>query len=541
MLRLGPFLGMAGKQHAAYLKPEYLQYALDVDFSAGTIAPMRTDRLVNQSAVGNTIWLENCCMKWYPTCAVITQDTLGCGRVFASGLPDKPYPVHATPSDWCAGQVCRLGWPCFTMAPDVDYGAMPVTDRKAEKRAYVYTYLNSFGEESPPSPVSGLALVDYYQSATISGFQEPEPEYCATRLRIYALIAGVENGNQQTGADSDEFYLVAEVPADTLIYTHNPLSDVPGNMLMTDRFAGVPEDATDLSHWGTNQLVLLSGKLVKFTEPWNYSVAPPKYDYQPRYTPLRLLATQQYAYVLTCSSPEVIDLKKDCEGGGCHAGAVLDERYPLIGRRSPATHLDGVVFASTEGLVYVSGPRAVLLTSDIFTQAQWDNLQPQTMRGAVHNGYYYGSTDVATFRLELPGGGRVGTAEKMSYLSIKATAWYITSDNRLLYADATGTYEVAQGDDFKEYKAVSKLQVDTRDEIMGAIRLHSGCGEVKITQKVAGQVCTHFSYTLETDGTGSYRLPRIRSGEFEYEFTGTAELDTIIFARSFREISDIGA
>jgi len=541
MLRLGPFLGMAGKQHAAYLKPEYLQYALDVDFSRGTLAPMRTDRLVSAEAKGNTIWLESCCLKWFPTCTNITRDTLGCERIFATGVPGYDYPVHARPADWCAGNLCRLGWPCFDTPPDVEYGTMPVTIRKGEKRTYVYTYVNAYGEESPPSPPSDLALVDYDQPATISGFQEPGQEFCAQRLRIYALIAGVENGNQQTGADNDEFYLIADLPADTLIHTHSPLNEVPGEMLMTDRFAGVPADARDVSHWGTNQLVFLSGNLVKFTEPWNYSVAPPKYDYEPKFNPVRLVATQQYAYVLTCASPEVIDLKKDCEQGGCHAGAVLDDRYPIIGRQSPATHNESVVYASTEGLVLLSGPRAALLTAEIFNQAQWDALQPQTMRGVVHNGYYYGTTDTATFRVELPGSGRSGMAEKMSYLSIKPTAWYVTSDNRLLYADETGTHEVGQGDSFKRYKAISKLQVNPRDEMMGAIRLHSGCGDVKITQKVAGQVCTHFSYSLTIDGSTAYRLPRIRTGEFEYEFEGTSEITTVIFARSFREISEQGA
>jgi len=537
MLRFGPFLGVSTKSDPAYLKPEYLQYALDVDFSTGAIVPLRTDRLVEPAAVGQTIFLENCCLKWYPNCVNITRDTRHCGRIFATGIQGKPYPVNATPDDWCADDLCRLGWPCLTVAPEVSYGATPVSDKAAEARAYVYTYINKFGEESPPSPPSPTVLVDYSEPATLAGFQEIPPEYCAVRLKIYALVAGISNAAQASGADADEYFEVANLPANTLVHIHAPLNTVTGNMLMTDRFASIPDDATDFNHWGGTQMTFLSDGLVKFTEPWNYSVAPPKYFYKPKFAPLRLLASQNTAYVLTCSSPEVIDLKNDCNQGGCHTGTTLGEKYPLIGRQSPALHMDSVVFASVEGLAMISGATASVITSDIFTQAQWDEMQPHTMRGVVHNGYYYGATDTTTFRLELPGSGKTGVGEKLSFLSIRPTAWYSTSDNRLLYSDSTGTHEVGQGDAFKTYRATTKKILMHRSDMLGAMYIHSGCGDVKITQWSGSRACIPHTYTLNTEGSWMARLPRFRANEFTYEIEGTAPITSIAIGKSFAELA----
>jgi hypothetical protein len=269
-------------------------------------------------------------------------------------------------------------------------------------------------------------------------------------------------------------------------------------------------------------MAFLSNEYVRFTGisqnglP-NYSVAPIKYAYEPRHKPLKVLATENYGYVLTCANPEVIKLQKDCAMTGVHNSVIHQQSLPLIGIKSAATHNDGVVYASTEGIVYVTAQSHTLLTRDIFTREQYDNMQPHTMRGVVWNGYYYCSSDVGTFRMALPNGILEGYAEEFSWLSINAKDWYVTSDNRLIYTDETGTHEVEQGDSFKQYKFTTKEYVSGAPVTLSAIRYFSEDGQMKITHTIDG--LSTLIYDDVVTKTNRYITRGIRVRGYEHSFT----------------------
>jgi hypothetical protein len=539
MQALGPFIGMSQKPHPSHIKGEYLQYAEDVDFARNTIAAVRSDRLISTDK-GQTIYADKCCIKTYPACIEIAQSHFDCGRVFAgSHLKDTTtkQAVTATFEDWCAGAYCKMGWPCLLKEPSVIYANNIKTDRIAEGRSYIYTYINKFGEESQASLPSDLSMHDFSTSAYVYDFEPIPPEYCAVYIKIYALVAGLSSTVGGGTEGNDEYLLVATLPISQIAFTHDPLTQPFGNALMTDEYVPVPDDASDFWHYGTSQLAFRSQGDIRFTEPYNYSLAPLKYSYRPQADLLRIAATQQFIYMLTCSQPEVLDSKVACDMSGARASSVVNDSFPLIGRQSVATHENSVIFASVTGLVHLNSSNAMVVTEDIFTQAQWDALQPQTMIGVVYNGYYYGATATCTFRFEMARGPKSGYAEKFSYLSIRPTAFRVTDDDRLLYTDATGLHELGQGYDFKTYKAITKDFYEPNQAIHGVMRVTSEHGDITIQQTTISDCKAEKTISKNIKCGGIYRWKKRLGAGVRYILTGKAEVSSLYFGSSISSIT----
>jgi hypothetical protein len=525
MITLGPFNGIANKFHPTHIKDGLGAYALDVDFSRKTLKPMRTDREISEQT-GNTVYLEDCCLKTFDGCVNIARDTMVKTRYVMDGKESYPQTasVDGRCGNWCSDDLLKLGFPCMPEPLTVMYGNLAGIDRERETRKYTYTYVNCFGEESIFAPPSDLEHVHFQSSATMSGFTQPPPEYGVTHYNIYMLKPTADPNGAPTQDSDGTWLLVGITPVSTLAYTHDAASttgEVVDDELIST-FISVPEDAHSFAYYGENQMAFISNNYVRFTGVGvsglpNYSVAPIKYAYEPRNNPLKILATENYGYVLTCSNPEIIKLQKDCTMNGVHNSVIHQQSIPLIGIRSAATHNDGVVYASTEGIVYVTIQSYALLTRDIFTREQYDNMQPHTMRGVVWNGYYYCSSDVGTFRIALPNGILEGYAEEFSWLSINAKDWYVTSDNRLIYTDETGTHEVEQGDSFKPYKFTTKEYVSGAPVTLSAIRYFSEDGQMKITHTIDG--LSTLIYDDVVTKTNRYITRGIRVRGYEHSFT----------------------
>lgn len=514
------FLGISRRLHETNRPKGFGVYALDVDFSRGTLKPLRNDRPLSVDT-GNTVYLDNCCFKTYAECVRIVDDTVGCKRVFAVGVPGYDYPVQATPEEMCQDNWCRLGFDCVMPPPSVWYSGGASSD-KAIPRSYFYTYVNKYGEESAPSSPSEVVLKDWNASASLSGITSPPAELCVTKIRIYAMVPGMEAGQGAQPAGDSGYYLVGEIEAGDTTFSHNMASSPTiGPMNMTEEYDAIPATAFDISHWGTNQLAFLSGDTIRFTEPWNYSVAPEKYKLRLSDNPLRLLTTSRYAYVLGCGSAEVIDVSLDCDQGGCKGLSLATDRYPLIGVQSPATYGNSVIYATNEGIVALEGVNSSILTKDVLTRDQFLEMHPHTMRGVVHNGYYYGATDTHTFRLAI---NNQSQAESFSYLSIRPKAFYVTKDNRLIYTDEDGTWEFGEGDGVRPYVFETQHTVSNRPLIASSAMFHAACGKLEYDVEYDSKKCTTKTAQIEATAKSLTRLPRWLSYSHRVRIKGTAEV-----------------
>ena len=535
-ITIGPVLGISNRANSQHIRDGLLSYGENIDFSSGTIKPIRTDRLLSP-ATGNTIIAADCCLDAFQECVKIARYSHDCELKFTSGLTGLAYPVMANNADFCAGNYSRLDWPCSIPAPIVTYDAATQTARNSVPKSFVYTYVNSLGFESQPSLPSPVVTVDFIVGAIISGFQTLAAEYNAQYIKIYALFAG-RSGAVGGGAEAnDEYLLINTIPVTQLMTTYSPRWQPPVEALTTDGLQPTPNDATDFWDFETNQLAFASNGVLRFTEPFNPTLAPNKYSYKPKEGLIRIAATQKFIYLLTCGQPEVLDSKHACDDTMMRNSSIINQPFPIIGRHSVSVYEDSVVYASTGGLVQISGVNARYITDGIFTQEQWDTIQPHTMKTAYYDGYIYCSTDVTCFRLELAGGAKSGRAEAFSYLSIRPTAWYATTDDRLLYADASGIHELGQGNGYKTYTARTKEYCSPNQTVSSSMRIVLECdGEVTITQSVGDGRHNNKDKSVTVKSSGVKRLPKRRGLCESFTFRGTAEIVSAHFGSSTASI-----
>jgi len=232
-LKLEGFSGISPRTGPAMLAPNQAQTAKNVKLQSGELRPWRKSVLSYQpglpdvhsiyklenSATGGSVWLEFAVdtdvvpgpvadlndFRVYYTDGTAPKKT-NWNLATTSGTGTKPFPDSSL----------NLGVPGPSTAP-----TLAASTGTAETRAYVYTYISTFGavsEESAPSPAASITLASTTTTVTVSGFATApvaSAGYNITELRIYRsvtsgttatyLYVGTVSVNPTTGVASGSF------------------------------------------------------------------------------------------------------------------------------------------------------------------------------------------------------------------------------------------------------------------------------------------------------------------------------------------------
>jgi hypothetical protein len=241
-------------------------------------------------------------------------------------------------------------------------------------RFYVYTFVNSWGEEGGVSPVSAKASASGSQTITITGMQVPSGAQGFTAKRIY--------GTAGAGADAD-FFFVAEVSAgaSTATFTANvaatpsPTSTGVGELLKTGRFAMPPADLTCLRLLPGPILAGLSGNKLRLSEAGYPYAFPAIYEYPFEFDPVAIGVYGRTVVVATKGVPYMVDVVDSADVTITR----LEHQYACVSKRSLCEIGGGVVYASPDGLVLVDQSGVKLITADHFDRDQWQAFKPESM------------------------------------------------------------------------------------------------------------------------------------------------------------------
>lgn len=256
---------------------------------------------------------------------------------------------------------------------------------------YVYTYVNDWGWESAPSPVSSAAERTVEETVTLSNFaQPPTGGYSVNRIRLYRTQAGA-SGN------SDFFFLrEAAISVPTL---DDDGRDI-GEVLPTKRWLpapGVPRGGADnyteqnlstLTPMWNGMLAGICAGAVRFCEAYTPYAWPIAYDAVPPngravglgvFGQNLLVLTTGKPLLVSGSSPEALDQ------------APLEVPQSCISPRSVVSMGSGVAWASNDGLCWFGSGGARMLTDGVLLREDWLKLRPQTIIGQMYEGVYLGS------------------------------------------------------------------------------------------------------------------------------------------------------
>ena len=524
--------GIAPKVTPELLPDNLAQSASNVILHKGGVAPLKTATTVatpTKSGVKKTIYRfgisqpeSQYWFSWTTPVNVcrgpIAGDTTERTYFTGDGVPKKTdmtlalsggssYPIAAY----------NLGVPAPTDAPALTNVAGTHGPVVSEQRAYVYTNVTSWGEESAPSPAA-IGTASSGSVLQLSGFTAvPTGQYDVVKRYIYRSV---------TSSAGTNYYFVGEITSGTSTFTDDVDVASIGEPLVSLYWDTPPDDLAGLVALPSGALCGFSGKQVCFSVIGAPYAWPIKYRLTCDYDIVAVVPMGQGVAVLTKGFPYFINT------GDPESAQMIrtDEEQSCVSARSAIPFQGGVIYASPDGLVLFSQSGAKLLTEALYDHETWQALNPSTLFAAKHDNRYYAFFDA--------GGGLVLDASgNLTTHDISATAAYVDPVLDQMY--------IASGLEIQKwYTGSAKTHTWKSKRYNLPAPVNFSCFQIKansfsnLTFKM--YVDGVLNYSVAVTGPGPYRLPSgFLSRVYEFEITGTDHWTACAIANSMSELKNV--
>lgn len=392
-------------------------------------------------------------------------------------------------------------------------GAGPVV---AETRAYVYTNVSAWGEESSPSPAA-LIDVSVSQVAQLTGFSiVPSGEYNITQRYIYRSV---------TSSSGTNYYHVGTISSGASSFIDNVDVASIGEPLPSLDWDTPPDDLSGLIALPSGAMCGFSGKDICFSVIGAPYAWPQKYRLTCDFNVVAVAAMGQGVIVLTDGLPYMINT-----GDPESAQMVrLDEEQACISSRSVVQFGGGVVYASPDGLMSVTQSGVTNLTDKLYDRKAWQALSPSALFGVKHDNRYYG--------FFASGGFVMDTSGNFTLHTINATAAYVDPVLDQLY--------VANGAYIKKWDAGTPLGYVWKSKRFNLPKpMTFSCAQIK-ANSFAGLTFKMYvdgalKFTKIVTSAEPFRLPSgFRSRLYEFEVSGTDHWTAAYVANSMEELKNV--
>lgn len=440
------------------------RYCRDVDLSRGTLAPFRRDRYFwpIPSRV-NSLFVDDKKLLSSSGCIDVVRVSVPCVRYYRTGATqfieaaeslDGPWWILGGPPNVVPPFITQIDTNPWLYAPFQGPVEWAPWYGRVCARQFLYTYVDRWGNETGGSLPSNQFMGAWDAVVRVSNFTRPDARYGITHYRLYA--SEPDKGDYSaTAAPEVNFFHVADIPIDVGTYDFSAAYEEVGHGYDQEDTEAPPQFVHSLQGFGTQMVALTEDGDVLFSEPHEPHNWPASSRIRPDDRALRLVATEQFVYVLTNNHPHVIDSRIGGGNNRAKSVTVIDEVMPLIAPLSASQYGDGVVYISTHGIVFLQGSQVKIITAGVIDRDFWEKMQPWTMCGVAHNGFYYFGNDAGGYRVRLPGNLNAPVNDVMfTALSIRPTAFHVDSANRLFYADSEGIKEFGTSDQWRDMRVV---------------------------------------------------------------------------------------
>ena len=385
-----------------------------------------------------------------------------------------------------------------------------------EVRAYVYTNVTAWGEESAPSPASiGTATAtSVLRVGNFTAF--PTGSYSFVARRIYRSV---------TSASGTNYYLVGEIASGVTSFLDQTNVAAIGEALPSLDWDAPPDNLSGLICHPSGAMWGISGKDIcpsVINAPYAW---PEKYRLTCDYNPVALAPMGQGIVVLTDGYPYFINT-----GDPESAQMIrLDEEQACVSARSVVPFAGGVMYASPDGLVLVSQAGTKVLTDRLYDRDSWQALSPYSIFAVKHDNRYYGF---------LPSGGFIlDTDGNFSTHTVTATSAYVDPVQDALY--------VAVGANIQKWDNGTSLTHVWRSKRFNLPNLTAfTCAQIKansfanLTFKLYADGV--LKYTKAVTSAAPFRLPSgFKSRIYEFELSGTDHWTLAYVASSMEDLKNV--
>lgn len=403
---LAQFSGIVPRKAWHTLEPTEATIAHNAKLRNGKLEAWRETKSVGMGVQdAKTLYWYGCCPLTWDTCVDVAEYVVDYGRIFLTGRVDQPE-TAVVDKTTCAPTYFFLGVPNPTTILSIT--ATETDGRDCSARSYVYTFVNIFGEESAPSPVSRQITVEDGTAVTVTGFETPPDGYGITEIWLYRTATGYRDYNVKEQEPLTDYLKVAEFAVGTTTYTDTILEKNLGPALSTREYRVPPKKLRHISYLrGTGILTGVTDNMVHFSAPYLPYNWPAEYDLTLPYNIVNAVSVGSNYFVSTDSYPYVITGDGACEARKCRNVEDVDVPLPDIScgySNSAIATPFGMVYSSKDGLVLVASNATFrIITSKWFSSDDWVKIRPDTVRLAYWRGYIFCVTDVVTFLLEIDG------------------------------------------------------------------------------------------------------------------------------------------
>jgi len=427
--------------------------------------------------------------------------------------------------------------------------------------SYVYTYVDEFGEESAPSPPTGVTTLEGDQYARVKNFVFPSLGSTGNDIEYYRLyrleststgtaeyqliksrpvnLSGTPTFDIDVGDISDENTYVYDANSST---TPDDLTSDVSDTLPSEDWAIPPEAdpsfISGLIQYQNGVIAAFYKNNVAVSEAFYPYAWPTAYFRSSDYDIVGLGVNQQNIVVLTKAYPYILQ--------GYDPNNMIIDRLPF---KQPCLHKEGIVstpygviYPCPDGLGIIDGTEFNLLTKDIYTKAQWQALTPSEYLSFYYSGKYIGirSGTTAGIVIDLATGGATSIT-----LSKPVYGGFIGPTDDYLYLlcyDVT-TYKVF----IYDYDTSSPLTYEWKSKTFETPHhVNFSCGRIWADYSGGGTV----TFKLYADGVlkenrtiSSSEVFRLAGGytarEWVIDVQGTKEIESIGIATSAEELKNV--
>lgn len=264
----------------------------------------------------------------------------------------------------------RLGVPAPTAAPAVSVagGSGIVTTR-----AYVYTYVNIFGEEGAPSP-----------PVSLSGFLNGTWNVASLAVPVDYVTRGIDKVRVYrtvTGSEGSEYYRVVEQAATTTTYADTRAASAVAQegLILQSLLWREPEMMDGFLPMPNGFFAGWRGKNIFFSEPYRPWAWPVEYIVGSEFPIINAGVVDQTLVALTTKSPTMVS-------GSLPSAMTVsrtDNIEPCAAANSLVQSPQGVFYASPNGLIRISESGLENVTEQVIGREIWQTTYLQRMGAAV--------------------------------------------------------------------------------------------------------------------------------------------------------------
>lgn len=411
-----------------------------------------------------------------------------------------------------------------TYAVDFTWGVV-------ETRAYVLTTVNTWNEESEPSPAS-LISVTYLQDVTVTAPSTPS-------FTGYRPFSGM-HVYRTFGANTTYLRVTASPTSSPYTDSVRTSTAAKGTLNTTD-WKVPPTGLSAVVAMPNGYFAAFKGNTLYFSEPyhpqaWPYSMTFPKN--------VRGVCVGSQALVVT-TADSIYNVT------GSHPAALSQTLLPVpqagIAHRSMTKVNGAVALASHDGLVFVEGSAASLdFSQKFFNRDDWRTkygtiLSDASLRLSYHDGFLVGtsSTTDSGFIVRTD---EAGNAFSQFNDSVDCTFQLPVLDT-LYYAEGPNIYEFRAGGSTYAMDWWSKDFIFPK-HVAFSVGYIETTGTVTVTLYAGGVQY----YQVVINATGVFRIPSGNAGanlpaahlKWSFRIQGTGTVSQFVLASSMEELRRVG-